>query len=100
MPSVEETSDKGELRTLTQLVIDLCEVCYHIISLVNVSAELLVRNLSLHFLRLSWIRLAPMSFVRFSSSCVRHYSRPMPPTKCSPRCGPKKVQLGKPNRVP
>ena len=28
MPNLEESTDKGDLRTLTQLILDFSEVCY------------------------------------------------------------------------
>lgn len=37
MPKLEESTDKGELRTLTQLILDFSEVCYIIACIYFVS---------------------------------------------------------------
>ena len=59
-PKLEEPTDKGELRTLTQLILDFSEVCWILAYIYALSQHPRSRKSCRLFLELLWTDSPPM----------------------------------------
>lgn len=61
-PRLEEPTDKGELRTLTQLILDFSEVCWIVACIYALSQRPRSRKFCRLSLELLWTNSPPMWF--------------------------------------